>query len=88
MLGWFRRRDISFHRPEKDTFHLDTGDVQEGGSFFGGSRKDTFSRYMAAGGTRDARDSKGIEQLLIRSRCRFALTLIILTILWLLGTYL
>lgn len=88
MFFFFKRRKISFHRPDRDSFHLDTGDVNEGVSFFGSSRKDDFSRYIAAGGTRDARDSKGIEQLLIRSRCRFALTLLVLITIWLLGTFL
>jgi hypothetical protein len=88
MFPFSRRHKISFHRPEKDSFHLDTGDINEGVSFFGGRKKDDFSRYIAAGGTRDARDAKGIEQLLIRSRFRFALTLLLLLTLWLLGTFL
>ncbi|MDO4527835.1 MAG: hypothetical protein Q4C03_03515 [bacterium] len=89
MFHFLKRHKISFHRPDRDTFHLDTSDVSEGVSFLGGGRhKDAFSRYIAAGGTRDSRDSKGIEQLLIRSRFRFAIILTLLVIIWILGTVL
>lgn len=87
MFNFLKRHKISFHRPERDAFHLDTNDVSEGVSFLGNSRnKDAFSRYIAAGGTRDSRDSKGIEQLLIRSRFRFAIVVTVLIIIWILGT--
>lgn len=89
MFKFLRRHKISFHRPDRDSFHLETSDINESSSLLGGGRKkDSFSRYISAGGTRDSRDSKGIEQLILRSRVRFALTLLVLLLLWILGTLL
>lgn len=90
MFWPFRRHKVSFRRPKQDGFHLDTRDVNEGPSFFGIRlyRRNQFSRYISAGGTRNTRNSLGIEQLLARSRYRFSITLFVLLIIWLLGTFL
>lgn len=90
MFWPFHRHRVSFRRPKEDGFHLDTKDVDEGPSFFGIRlrRRNQFSRYISAGGTRNTRHSQGIEQLLALSRYRFSMTVVILVIVWLLGTFL
>ncbi len=88
-----KRRQVSFRRPERHAFRLDTDDVVEDRSIldllFGWvwRRQDAFSRYIAAGGTRDTRGD-GEEALRRRSWHRFAITLSILLIVWLLGMFL
>lgn len=92
MRRFRRRRDVSFHRPESDSFRLDTGDVAEGRPFwarlFGRrGRRDVFSRYIAAGGTRDVRN-EGQDALERRSWRRFSLALGALVLIWMLGAWL
>ncbi len=86
-----RRRHVSFRRPNRDPFRLDTRDVSDGrtllDTLFGWwiPHRDGFSRYIAAGGTRDTRGSDGEEALRRRSWHRFAVTITVLLLLWLLG---
>ena len=87
----FRRRNVSFHRPESESFRLDTGDVAEGSPLwarlFRRRRRDVFSRYIAAGGTRSARD-EGQDALVRRSWRRFSFALGTLILIWMLGAWL
>ncbi len=94
-MGLFhRKRQVSFRRPERDTFRLDTDDVVEDKSLLDWAfgwlrrRRDVFSRYIAAGGTRDTRGSDGEEALRRRSWHRFGMTLTVLVVIWLLGMFL
>ncbi len=94
-MGLFRRkRQVSFRRQEQHAFRLDTDDIVEDKSLldwmFGWwrGRRDVFTRYIAAGGTRDTRGSDGEETLRRRSWHRFGITLSIVLLIWLLGIFL
>lgn len=93
MFPFRKKQSVSFRRPQSDGFRLDTGDVEEGVSFWArtlgmrGRRPGVFSRYIAAGGTRDTR--RGVEEIAeVRSWRRFAWALCALTLLWILGYFL
>lgn len=85
-----RRRDVSFHRARTEAFRLDTEDVEEGMSLWErlfrreGRRRDGFSRYIAAGGTRDTREDARIAPV-VRSWRRFAWAFAALASIWILG---
>lgn len=89
-----KRRKVSFHRTDGEAFRLETGDVEEGAPFWArllrrrGTRRDGFSRYIAAGGARDLHAPDGQDALTRRSWRRFAAALTALALIWLLGTWL
>ena len=93
MFPFRKKHNVSFRRPQRDGFRLETGDVEEGGAFgarvFGlrGERRGGFSRYIAAGGTRDTRQ-EGEEASETRSWRRFACFFCAFLLLWLLGYFL
>ncbi len=91
-MGRFhRKRHVSFRRPDRNAFRLDTEDITDGRTLldwlFGWwmPRRDGFSRYITAGGTRDTRGSDGEEASRRRSWHRFAITLTVVVLVWILG---
>lgn len=93
MFPFRKKPSVSFRRPQRDGFRLETGDVEEGTSFWAralglrGERRGGFSRYIAAGGTRDTRQ-EGEEAAETRSWRRFAWAFCAFVLLWLLGYFL
>ena len=92
MRPFRRKKDVSFHRPQSEAFRLDTRDVEEGAPFWATllrrrPQRDALTRYIAAGGTRDARDD-GQDARLRRSWRRFALAFAALALAWALGAWL
>lgn len=92
MWPFRREHTISFRRPKSDGFRLDTADITEHPSFwkrlFGDRRrKEEFARYIAAGGTREARAQEGPDTGIVyrRSWRRFSCAVTLLIILWFLG---
>ncbi len=89
-----KKKRVSFRRPQSTTFRLDTSDIEEGASFWArvlnlnGRRRGVFSRYIAAGGTRDTRQPDHEEAVETRSWRRFTWVFCTLLILWLLGYFL
>lgn len=90
------RRKVSFRRPERDGFRLDTGDVEDRrlfGRWFGSSvrthqRGATWSRFLSAGGTRTSREIDNIEtDADLLSQERFWLALGALVLIWILGEW-
>ena len=87
------RKKYSFQRPSSD-FRLSTGDIEEGHTFWywifhsKHGRRARFSRYIAAGGARHAREDEGEAFTLQRSWTRFTWAVISLIILWFLGYFL
>ncbi len=93
-MGFFRKkRRVTFRRPNRDSFLLDTEDGAADRSIldwlFGWWRKrrGVFSRYIAAGGTRETRGD-GEETLRRRSWQRFIIVFTMALLLWLLGMFL
>lgn len=92
MFSFRRRHNVSFHRPN-DGFRLDTDDVEEGVSFWRklflgrGRHRSVFSRYIVAGGARDARQ-EGADAAEMRSWRRFSWVFFAFVLLWLAGYFL
>lgn len=92
MWPFSRKHTISFRRPKRDGFRLDTADIIEHPSFWkhllsDRRRQEEFSRYISAGGTRDTRATElpdsGIAYQ--RSWRRFSFVITTVIILWILG---
>lgn len=92
MWPFRREHTISFRRPKSDGFRLDTADITEHPSFWkrllGDRRKkEEFSRYISAGGTRDTRVQEGPDTGISHERSwrRFSVVIITVLIIWILG---
>lgn len=95
MWPFRHKHTISFRRPKRDGFRLDTADITEHPSFWkhllGGRRKrEEFARYIAAGGTRESRGQEGPDSGIVHERSwrRFSFVITLLAVLWLLGMFL
>lgn len=82
-------RRVSFRRPDRDGFRLETADIAEGRSLwrrlFGGPQnpKDEWVRYASAGSKHEVGNDE--VEADVRSWRRFWMVLTVVVIIWLLG---